>query len=596
MLAQVHGAVAAEAYALGFQVHALHQGAMVADRDAANAVDDAPPRHVYARRKVAECLPNATRGARAAEQGGDIAVRQHPPGRDARDKFVDALGECRLVSRSPPAASFQGGGCARFFGSLLQHTPPLVLETDNPMANVEFGRQLASVTTSPPGPESRRLAAELRQFESPNITYLSDHFPVFWEEAAGANIRDADGNVYVDLTAAFAVSGAGHAHPRIVAAIREQAGRLLHGMGDVHPPVIKVALLRALAEVAPAGLDVAVLSNSGAEAVEAALKTAAVATGKPRVLAFHGGYHGLTYGALAVSGREHFRSPFAAQLSNTGVFAPFPYSYRSPFGDDPETVAAGCLRYVEYLLDTPGTASEGIGAVLVEPVQGRGGDVVPHASFLPGLRRICDERGLLLILDEVYTGFGRTGRWFACQHWDVTPDLLVVGKALSGGLPFAACIGTRAVMARWPESQGEAIHTSTFLGNPVACAAALASIAVLREEELVGRSAQMGDTMQRRLHEMLGAHPRVGEIRGLGMMAGIELVRDRTTRQPAPGLTGAVVTEALRRGVLVLGGGIYGNVLSLSPPFVITTEQLDFALGMLKESLWAASPATGASP
>ncbi len=484
-------------------------------------------------------------------------------------------------------ASELGPRTLRCFFNTFLHWHPVPIS----MANTVFGRQLASVITPPPGPESRRLAAELRQFESPNITCLSDHFPVFWEEAAGANVRDVDGNVYVDLTAAFAVSGAGHAHPRIVAAIRKQAGRLLHGMGDVHPPAIKAELLRALAGVAPEGLDVAVLANSGAEAVEAALKTAAIATGKPRVLAFHGGYHGLTYGALAVSGREHFRSPFAAQLPNTAVFAPFPYAYRSPFGDDPEEVAAGCLRYAEYLLDTPGTASEGIGAVLVEPVQGRGGDVIPHASFLPGLRRICDKRGLLLILDEIYTGFGRTGRWFACQHWDVTPDLLVVGKALSGGLPFAACIGTRAVMARWPASTGEAIHTSTFLGNPVACAAALASISVLREEELVERSAELGNTMLRRLNELLGAHPRVGEIRGLGMMTGTELVRDRTTREPAPGLASGVVAEALRRGVLLLGGGIYGNVLSLSPPFVITAEQLEFALEALKDSLGAASSA-----
>ncbi|HEX8361215.1 MAG TPA: aspartate aminotransferase family protein [Longimicrobium sp.] len=448
-----------------------------------------------------------------------------------------------------------------------------------------FGAQLPELAGAPPGPGSRRLAEELARYESPNVTYLADDFPVFWEEARGANVRDVDGNVFVDLTAAFAVAGHGHGHPRIVEAVQRQAARLLHGMGDVHPPAIKAELLRALAEVAPGGLTRSVLANSGGEAVEAALKTAAIATGKPRVLAFHGGYHGLTYGALAVSGREDFRSPFAAQLMNNAVFAPYPYAYRSPFGREPEAVGAATLRYVEHLLDTPGTASEGIGAILVEAVQGRGGDVVPPAGFLPGLRRICDERGMLLIVDEIYTGFGRTGRWFACEHTGVVPDLMAVGKGLTGGFPFAACIGTDAVMEAWPRSRGEAIHTSTFLGNPVGCAAALASIAVLREERLVERSAELGARMLERLRAMTADHPRVAEVRGLGMMIGVEMVRDRESREPAPELSGRVVVEGLRRGLLLLGGGLYGNVLSLSPPFVITDEQVNFALATLGEIL-----------
>lgn len=449
------------------------------------------------------------------------------------------------------------------------------------MSGGELGRLLPSIRVPPPGPESRRLAAELARVESPNVTYLADDFPVFWSEARGANVRDVDGNVYVDLTAAFAVAGPGHAHPRIVAAVQAQAARLLHGMGDVHPPAVKVELLRTLAEVAPGGLDRAILANSGAEAVEAALKTAAIATGRPRVLAFHGAYHGLTYGALAASGREDFRAPFAAQLGDIAVFAPYPYVYRSPFGHDPEEVCAATLRHVEALLD----ASEGIGAIIVEPVQGRGGDVVPPDGFLPGLRRICDARGLLLIADEIYTGFGRTGRWFACEHWGVTPDLLCVGKGMTGGMPFAACIGTDAVMEAWPRSTGEAIHTSTFLGHPLGCAAALASIAVLREERLVERSAELGARLLGRLREMTADHPHVGEVRGLGMMIGIELVRDRESRAPAPELAGRVVVETLRRGVLTLGGGVHGNVLSLSPPFVITDEQVDAALDLLRAAL-----------
>jgi 4-aminobutyrate aminotransferase/(S)-3-amino-2-methylpropionate transaminase len=443
--------------------------------------------------------------------------------------------------------------------------------------SAELGRLPPSLVVPPPGPASRRLAAELARVESPNVTYLADDFPVFWDQAKGANVRDVDGNVYVDLTAAFAVAGPGHAHPRIVAAVQAQAARLMHGMGDVHPPAVKVDVLRALAEVAPGGLRRAVLASSGAEAVEAALKTAAIATGKPRVLAFQGGYHGLTYGALAASGREDFRAPFAAQLGRIAAFAPYPYAYRSPFGRDPDAVCEATLRRVEALLD----ADEGIGAVLVEPVQGRGGDVVPPDAFLPGLRRICDARGLLLVLDEIYTGFGRTGRWFACEHWGVVPDLLCVGKGMTGGMPFAACIGTDAVMEAWPRSTGEAIHTSTFLGHPLGCAAALAAIAVLRDERLVERSAELGTRLLARLREMTADHPRVGEVRGLGMMIGIELVRGREGREPAPELAGRVVVETLRRGVLTLGGGIHGNVLSLSPPFVLTDDQADVALSIL---------------
>ena len=444
-----------------------------------------------------------------------------------------------------------------------------------------LGAALPRVVVPPPGPESRRLAGELAEWESRNVTYLADDFPVFWSEARGANVRDVDGNVYVDLTAAFAVAGPGHANPEIVAAVREQAGRLLHGMGDVHPPAIKVELLRELAAVTPGGLKRSILASSGAEAVEAALKTAMLATGKPRVLAFQGGYHGLTYGALAASGRDDFRAPFEAQVAKNAVFAPYPYVYRSPFGREPEAVGAATLRQVEALLD----ASPDVGAVLVEPVQGRGGDVVPPDSFLPGLRRICDARGLLLICDEVYTGFGRTGRWFACEHWGVVPDLMTVGKGLTGGFPFAACIGTERAMRAWPPSGGEALHTSTFLGHPVGCAAALASIGVLRRERLVERSAAMGARILARLVDRLAGHPNVGEVRGLGMMIGVEMVRNRDSREPAPELAGRVVVEALRRGVLLLGGGVHGNVLSLSPPFVITEEQAEAALAVLGEIL-----------
>jgi 4-aminobutyrate aminotransferase / (S)-3-amino-2-methylpropionate transaminase / 5-aminovalerate transaminase len=449
------------------------------------------------------------------------------------------------------------------------------------MLQEPFGAMLPQIVSPPPGPLSRALGAQLARVESRNVTYLGADFPVFWEEARGANVRDVDGNVYVDLTAAFAVAAAGHAHPAIVRAVREQAGRLLHGMGDVHPPRVKVELLRELLAVAPPGMARGILASAGAEAVEAALKTAALASGRPGVLAFTGGYHGLTYGGLAVAGREDFRSPFARQLPRFGSLAPYPDPYRPPAGVAATEVAEHSLAAVERAL----VADDRIGAVLAEPIQGRGGDVVPPEGWLAELSRLCRARGVLLVLDEVYTGFGRTGRWFACQHEEVVPDLLVVGKALGGGLPFAACLGTEEVMAAWPPSDGEAIHTSTFLGNPLACAAALASLRVLREESLVERSAALGGRLLPRLRQELEEHAPVGEVRGRGMMIGIELVQDRASREPAPGVVGRVVVEALRRGWLVLGGGLRRNVLSLSPPLVLGEAQAEGAVAMLREAI-----------
>jgi 4-aminobutyrate aminotransferase-like enzyme len=350
-------------------------------------------------------------------------------------------------------------------------------------------------------------------------------------------------------------------------------------MGDVHPPAVKVELLRRLVEVAPSGLERVFLANTGAEAVETALKTAALATGRPRVLAFSGGYHGLTYGALAVSGRRDFRAPFTAQLAPTAVFVPFPNPYRNPWGlDDPEAVAAVALREVEQRLFDPGAAGEGIGAVLVEPVQARGGVVVPPPSFLRGLRALCDASGALLILDEIYTGFGRTGRWFACEQAGVVPDLLVLGKALTGGLPLSAVLGTARVMDAWPPSNGEALHTSTFLGHPLGCAAALAEIDTLQRERLPERAAELGAEALGFLRTALADCPVVGDVRGLGLLLGIELVRDRAQRLPSPERVGRAVVEGLHRGLILLGGGVHRNVITLSPPLAIDADLWRWAL------------------
>jgi 4-aminobutyrate aminotransferase-like enzyme len=263
--------------------------------------------------------------------------------------------------------------------------------------------------------------------------------------------------------------------------------------------------------------------------------------------------------------------------------APYPDPYRTPPGLDPDDPGGSALARVRELLESE--AGAGIGTVIVEPIQGRGGDIVPPAGFLSGLAELCRERGLLLIADEIYTGFGRTGRWFASEHDGVTPDLLCVGKALSSTLPIAACLGSKAAMDAWPESAGEAKHTSTFLGNPLACAAGVASLGEIRRHGLVERAATLGEPWIGVLRETLSRHDRVGDVRGRGLMIGIDLVAERGTREPHPELAGRVVREALRQGWILLAGGPAGNVISLSPPLSLGEGLMRAATAMLDEVL-----------
>lgn len=412
------------------------------------------------------------------------------------------------------------------------------------------GRALPEVRTVIPGPRSIELAARLRKYESPNITSIAPAPPIFWAEARGANVRDVDDNIYVDLTAGFGVANAGYAHPRVVEAIAQQAARLPHALGDVYPAEIKVQLLEKLAQIMPGDLRVGILANSGSEAVEAALKTAVMRTGKTGIIAFGDAYHGLTYGALATTQRAHFREPFERQLYQGVHFARFPRA-----GENIEDV----MREIDELI-----ATNDIGAIIVEPIQGRGGIVMPADGFLAGLRARCDGTTRVLIFDEIYTGCGRTGKWLACEHWNVLPDVVAIGKGLSGALPISACLGTDAVMSAWPPSTGEAIHTSTFLGNPIACAAALAQIETIEREQLMQRATLIGNRIERWADEMK-LHRR-----GMGLIQGIVLA--------SPGDAIEVCAHALQQGILLIAEGAETNVLAITPPAVISDEQISFAL------------------
>lgn len=442
------------------------------------------------------------------------------------------------------------------------------------------GDLLPHISVTPPGPKSRDLAARLQAHESRNVTYVSEDAPIFWQEALGANVLDVDGNIFVDFTAGFGVAAAGHRNPRVCEAVHSQLDTLAHGLGDVHPPDLKVRLLERLTEITPPGLDRTILASSGAEAVESALKTSRLATGRPGLLCFGGAYHGLTYGALAVTDGDHFRSPFSDQLGIPVVRIPFPDPYRP--APELQTHGAELLQATLDLAAQRLDADPSLGAIIVEPILGRGGIVVPPDGFLRGLRELCDERSLLLIFDEVFTGFGRTGRWFACEHESVVPDLLCLGKAMTGALPFSACIGRQEVMAAWPPSDGEAIHTSTFLGHPLGCAAALAQIDEIESQRLVERSARLGQALIDRLHGLQTRCPQIGEVRGRGLFVAVELVRDQQTREPAPDLARAVTSEALRRGLILLAGG---QTIEITPPLTITDQQLSFALAAFEDCL-----------
>jgi len=448
--------------------------------------------------------------------------------------------------------------------------------------------------------------ALLRDFESPNVTFLDPDgsWPIVWERAKGVAVWDAAGAKYLDLTAAFGVAAAGHSNGRVVRAGQRQMARLLHAMGDVHPHALKGRLARELSrltfgrwndrggnegEVAAGGRGKTIFCNSGFEAVEAALKTAMLATGKAEVITFSGAYHGLGYGALTATHREHFRSPFRRQLREFCHFVPFPspapeHCRRSPSaacGRQPPTTS---LNQVETAIERL-FKRKPIGAVLVEPIQVRGGLNIPPAGFLPLLRRLCDQHQALLILDEIYTGFGRTGKWFACEHAGIAPDLICLGKALTGGFPLSACVGRADLMdAAWPPSSGEAIHTSTFLGHPVGCAMALAQLEEIQTRGLVERSARLGTTLLDLL-AMLPSPLRgcAWSARGLGLLAGVEL--RQTSGAPSTDTALRAVKTMLRLGFILLPEGGDANVIGFSPPLIVTAAQLRRAARALGQAL-----------
>ncbi len=424
-----------------------------------------------------------------------------------------------------------------------------------------------------PGPRAQAIIERDHAVVSPSYTRC---YPLVAANGAGCMVEDVDGNRFLDFNAGIAVVATGHCHPRVVEAIRNQAERLIHMSGTDFYYEEMVALAEKLAGIAPGGPDRRVsFGNSGAEAMEASIKLARYATGRDKIIAFLGSFHGRTIGALSLTARKAVQREGFGPLMPGVVHAPYPYCYRCPFGEEPDHCAVECVSHIENtLLKTIAPARE-TAAIAVEPVQGEGGYIVPPTKFFDELARVARQNGILLVFDEVQSGMGRTGKMWAAEHFDAVPDIFAVAKGIASGLPLGATVA-RADLMTWPPGA----HASTFGGNPVACAAALVTIALL-EEELLENAARMGDYLMSRMREWPARFPSVGDVRGLGLMIGVELVRDQKTREKAPELRDQVVARAFERGLLVLGAG--DNTIRLSPPLVVTRDQCDFAIETLEE-------------
>ncbi len=424
--------------------------------------------------------------------------------------------------------------------------------------------------TEIPGPRSREI---LERKERIVADPLSVFLPVVVDEAHGATLTDVDGNTFIDFTGGVGCLNVGHSHPQVVAAAQEQLARFSHTDFTIVPYEVYVTLAERLCELAPVQNAKAAFFNAGAEAIENAVKFSRAYTKRPAVIGFEGGFHGRTLLAVSLTSKTH---PYKAGL---GPFAPevyrvpFPNAYRGPSADE-------ALAALERALVTQ-VAAETVAAIVIEPVQGEGGFIVAPPEFLQGVRRLCDEHGIVFVADEVQTGFGRTGRTWGIEHSGVEPDLVTIAKSIAAGLPLSAVVGKAEIM----DAPGDSAIGGTYVGNPVAQAAALAVLDVFEEEGLSARAAAIGDTIRSRMLSWQDRWDAIGDVRGLGAMLAIELVTDRATKEPAADLASAVVEAAAERGLLLLKSGIYSNCIRVLTPLVISDGELDEALDVWEQAL-----------
>jgi 4-aminobutyrate aminotransferase len=429
------------------------------------------------------------------------------------------------------------------------------------------------IKTPLPGPKARAIIEKDAQFVSPSYTR---DYPLVIARGEGAVVEDVDGNVFLDCAAGIAVNSTGVSHPEVVKAIADQAAKFIHMSGTDFYYEPQVRLAEELSKIVPIDGEVrSFFGNSGTEATEAALKLARYHTKRQNVIAFLGSFHGRSLGALALTASKSIQRRGFGPLMSGVYHAPYPDPYR--FSGSADACAEASLSYVRDQILVHLTAPDEVSAIVVEPIQGEGGYVTPPKAFLQGLRELTRQHGILLVLDEVQSGMGRTGKMFAAEHFGVTADIVNIAKGIASGLPLGVTCARAEVMS-WPPGA----HASTFGGNPVSCAAALVTIRLLREQ-YVQNAATVGEYMMNGLRELQQKHPMVGDVRGLGLMIGVELVRDRQTKERAVGERNALVQAMFRRGVLILGAG--RNAIRFAPPLVITREQVDAVLRIVDEAL-----------
>jgi 4-aminobutyrate aminotransferase len=457
---------------------------------------------------------------------------------------------------------------------LEEAMPAIDTKADSKIAAKSNGAtaKLPHLVTELPGPKAKQLVDRDHAVVSPSYTR---DYPLVAKTGRGAMIEDVDGNTFLDFAAGIAVCATGHCHPEVVAAIQKQASELIHMSGtDFYYPNL-VELAEKLAAIAPGKEPKRVyFGNSGAEAIEAAIKLVKYHTKRDKLIGFHGAFHGRTMGALSLTAsRSIQRKGFGTLLS--GVFhMPFPDTYRGTYGVRPECASADCLSYLENELFRRRVDPDEVAGIFIEPIQGEGGYLPAPADFLQGLQRICRKHGILLVADEVQSGMGRTGKWWASDHAGIEPDIICTAKGIASGMPLSAIIARADVMNWVPGA-----HASTFGGNPVCIAASIATLGLI-ENQYMANAARMGDYIMKRTADWREKHKIVGEVRGKGLMIGIEFVRDQKTKEKANDLRNKLVQMAFHKGLLVLGSG--DTTLRLCPPLLIDEAQADFALNTLE--------------
>ena len=440
--------------------------------------------------------------------------------------------------------------------------------------------KVPNVVTPIPGPKSKALIEERNKFVPPGV-YLVQ--PVSIEKSHGSILEDVDGNILIDFTSGIGVTSLGHCQEEIVQTICEQAGKLIHSCIHVANYEPYVALAKKLTEITPGNYPKrAILINSGSEAVENSIKIVRQSTKRPNIISFENSFHGRTYMAMTLTGKW---DPYKVGLGPfvPGVyFTPYPYAYRCPWGTkDKEECGKAAIHHIEKSLFKTQVDPSTVGAIITEPVQGEGGFIDPPKNFLPMLKELCEEHGIQLIVDEVQTGFGRTGKMWAVEHYNIVPDLMTMAKAIASGLPLSAVVAKDELMRDiYPGSLG-----GTYGGNPIACATGLKVIEIIEREKVVEKSAEMGKKLRKRLNEFYDKYEKIGEVRGLGPMLAMEFVKDRKTKTPDPDTSSKIMKTCLQNGLMTLKAGLYNNAIRLHPPLTIEEEYLEKGLEILEAAI-----------